>query len=266
MKRQIRVKNIPASYDKLASPAISPRVSVGMEERIKEYFQINVEDILPYEKQARKVFDEDEIDKLAETIKAHGIRQPLTVVKANTPGKFHVISGERRLRAAKKAELKTVPCILINDANNLEEIALIENIQREDLHPIELAAAYSSLLSKYEYGDITSLGKRIGRTKSHISETLSYNNIPQEIKDFLLQKNIKSRAFLRKLIQSHDIQSMKELLGIEAKIKPREKNKSLVKIYVKGGNINVEMTKIKIDEIQRKELKRELQKLLESLN
>ncbi len=153
--RNIRLKEISKSYDKLASPNPNAKLrpSIGLDGNIGEFFYLNVENLKTYSKQARKCFDLEELNKLAETIREHGVRQPLSVIKTEEPGIYQVISGERRLRAAKISGLEKVPCIILSDTAKVEEIAVIENIQRADLYPIELSNAYTSLLKSFNHGE-----------------------------------------------------------------------------------------------------------------
>jgi len=123
------------------------RSSIYTENFKGEFYNISVDKLIPFKNQARKIFDEKSMLNLAKTIKEHGIRQPLTVIPSDIrEGCYEVISGERRLRAAKSIGMEKVPCIIIHDMLKAEEIALIENIQREDLHPVELLKAFSNLL------------------------------------------------------------------------------------------------------------------------
>src|SRR3990167_4447335 len=160
--RNIKIKEAPENYDKLASPnsAAKLRPSIGLDNTIGEFFYINVDNLKTYEKQARKHFDLTELNQLAETIREHGVRQPLSVIKTEESGIYQVISGERRLRAARIAGFEKVPCIILSEEAQIEEIAVIENIQRSDLHPVELAEAYSSLLKNFNYGDQSKLAKK----------------------------------------------------------------------------------------------------------
>ena len=93
--------------------------SIGMDKFRGEYYHLNVDILVPFKNQVRQVFHQSEIDSLAETIEAHGVRQPLTVLK-RADGKYEVVSGERRLRAAKSIGLTKVPCIIIEDADQAE--------------------------------------------------------------------------------------------------------------------------------------------------
>ena len=137
---KVRYRDISPELEKLATPVSSQnsRVSIGFEDEVGEFYYFSVDDLIPYKNQARSIFDEDEINKLSDTIKQHGVRQPLSIIKSKIVlDKYEVVSGERRLRAAKLAALKKVPCIIIKDEKDADEISLIENIQRQDLHPLE---------------------------------------------------------------------------------------------------------------------------------
>lgn len=118
----------------------------------EKYFECKVEDIIPNQYQPRNHFDENSLAELADSIEANGIIQPLVVV-ANSDGTYGLIAGERRLRASKKIGLKAVPVILrdIKGDDELLELALIENVQRKDLNPIEEAEAYEKLIDVFSY-------------------------------------------------------------------------------------------------------------------
>src|SRR3546814_165865 len=174
------------------------RASIGREKTVGEYYFLKTDSLIPYSKQARKIFREEEINQLADTIREHGIRQPLTVISSeNNIDKFEVISGERRLRAAQLIGLEVVPCIIIKDSERAEEIALIENIQRSDLHPIEFSEAILSLTTNSKWGDISKIAEKIGKSISTISEAVSIANLPQDIKSYLIENNIKRKDIIR---------------------------------------------------------------------
>lgn len=149
-KQKIRYKTPSAGLSSMAAPTqlTAIRSSIGLEGSAGDLYQIKVEFLIPFARQARKVFLQEDIDALAETIKEHGIRQPLTVIKSlESEGKYEVVSGERRLRAAIQLGFSKVPCIVLQDASKANEIALIENLHRSDLHPIESAEAFQALIS-----------------------------------------------------------------------------------------------------------------------
>ncbi len=184
-----------------AKPIVGSRTSILSGEKRSEINYINVDLLIPYHKQARIVFDEQEIDGLAETIREHGIRQPLTVLRQDfDKPEFEVVSGERRLRAAKIVGLKQVPCIVINNVDKAEEIALIENVQRKDLHPIELARALKQLISKVGWGAQTELCKKIGFSNSQLSELLKLSDLSDGVQNTVLTKNFRGRENFRKLL------------------------------------------------------------------
>ena len=144
MTKKIKYRKISEALERLTVPEIkNSRLGIGYEEKVKEFYMINVENLIPFKNQARIYFDDKEIENLSESIKRHGIRQPLTIIPyEDNKGIFEVISGERRLKAAKIVGLNKVPCIIIHDRNIAQEIAIIENIHRQDLHPIELGLAF----------------------------------------------------------------------------------------------------------------------------
>lgn len=176
------------------------RPSIFTEKFRGEYYNIDVAKLIPFHNQARKYFDEESLNQLAETIKEHGIRQPLTIIPAeDSLGNYEVISGERRLRAAKLAGLKVVPCIIISDRKKAEEIAIIENIQRKDLHPLELARAYSNLLKNKICNSTMEIANKVGAHKSAIVETLGLLELNTTVQEKLLSSHIKGRKLLREL-------------------------------------------------------------------
>lgn len=265
MTRKISAREISPSFNKLIQPSLGNRPSIGLDEKIKEYFQIDINSIFPYKKQARKIFNDKEIESLSNTIKLHGIRQPLTVVESDRIGQYEVISGERRLKAAKLAGLEKVPCIVISKKENLEEIALIENIQRSDLHPLELSESYNSLLINYKYGDITNASSRLGISKSHLAEVLSYRNLPDEIKSHLLKNNITSRSVFRALKSCDNISEMKNYLNLDKKNKQAIKVKSILKVLFYNEEIRLEVGKWKMSDEEKIKLKVKLKDFIENI-
>lgn len=269
--RKIKYKEVSENYTKIAAPnsQLKMRPSIGMENVIGEFFYINVDNLEPYVKQARQHYDETELNNLAETIAEHGVTQPLHVIKTDNPGFYQVISGERRLRAARIAGLTKVPCIIRDNDNKTEEVAVIENIQRSDLHPIELSNAYNSLLDNYNYGDQSKLAKKLGVAISHLSETLNYKKIPDEIKAYLIKNNIRARIVLRKLVALKNIEEMKEALGLskvgnDAKKIKRARN--VLRISLMGENYKIEDRSLKrLTKEERSSLKKELQKIIDKL-
>lgn len=132
---------------------------------------ININDIEPNRNQPRKDFDEQALSELAESIRNHGLIQPI-VVKPTTNGRYMIIAGERRWRACRLAELSEVPVIIKDtDDRTLMEIALIENLQREDLNAVEEALGYKALIDDFELTQ-DEVAKRMGKSRSAVTNTL----------------------------------------------------------------------------------------------
>ena len=182
----VRYKNIPESLSRMTKPTELPgRVSIGLEGSIGEFYYIPVKDLIPYRNQARQHFSQEEIDALANSIKEHGIRQPLTIISSETQrGIFEVISGERRLRAAKQIGLEKVPCILLKDKDIAEEVAIVENIHRQDLHPIELGRALKKLLDHGVFKNQKELSEKLSINRSVLSDNLSFASFDDELANY----------------------------------------------------------------------------------
>lgn len=159
--------------------------------------EIKISDIVPCSFQPRTEFDRDALESLAQSIKEKGVLQPLLVRKKND--KYEIIAGERRWRAAQLAGLEKVPAIVkdLSDSETLE-IALIENLQRENLSAIEEAEGLNRLMNEYEYTQEV-IGKVIGKSRSYIANTLRLLGLPEEIKQ-LVKENKLSAGHARALI------------------------------------------------------------------
>lgn len=153
------------------------------------------------ELQVRTHFDEEEIQALAHSIKLHGVLQPVLLVQNGD--RYKVIAGERRLRASKIAGLERIPARVINsDDKSVHEIALRENLDRVDLHPIEEGEGYVSLLEAQAYTSHESIAQAFGKKKSRITECIGYTRLPDPTKEELLRRGMKQRAILRKLLET----------------------------------------------------------------
>lgn len=154
----------------------------------KQYYQnkhieyIPLDLLSPMENQPRKFFEEEALQELAQSIKTYGILQPI-IVTLNEKKELFIIAGERRWRAAKLAGLSEVPCILREAHEHSElELALIENIHRENLSPLEEAASMQQLLDEYEYTH-ENLANRLGKSRSAITNLLRILSLPEKIKE-----------------------------------------------------------------------------------
>lgn len=145
---------------------------------------LSLSDIEPNKNQPRKVFDEESIAELAESVKAHGVIQPI-IVRAAGDGFYVIVAGERRYRAAKLAGLTEVP-VMITDLTSAEaaEVSLIENIQRADLNPIEIAEAYKALIEDFSLTQ-QQLAERIGKPRSSVANSLRLLDLPDVIREYV---------------------------------------------------------------------------------
>jgi ParB family chromosome partitioning protein len=206
-----------------ARPQFVHRASVFNEKNRAEIAYIPIEKLKPFRHQGRKSFSEQELENLADTIREHGIRQPLTVLRVETEEEgivFEVVSGERRLRAARMVELSVIPCIVIDDEKKAEELAVIENIQRADLHPVEMAHSIRKLVDSHGPGSQGMVGKKLGMGRSKISELLQLTNLSEEVQNFMIEKNFRERDPIREIFKLKT--DAQKLSFIEAHTKPIE--------------------------------------------
>ena len=151
----------------------------------KEIMNVRVDSIFPNAYQPRKFFNEEALEELSQSIKEHGIIQPITVRKMGD--KFELVAGERRWRAAKSIGLKEVPAIVMNlTEKQILEISLIENIQREDLNSIEEALAYKRLINDFNLTQ-EELSKRIGKSRVTITNTLRLLNLSEDVQQYIIE-------------------------------------------------------------------------------
>ncbi|MDX2083129.1 MAG: ParB/RepB/Spo0J family partition protein [Rickettsiales bacterium] len=153
--------------------------------------------------QPRKNFDQNELEELASSIKENGLIQPIILRKAGEDESYEIIAGERRFRAAKIAGLKEIPAI-IKKINNHEalELAIIENVQRTDLSLIEEAEGYRQLINEFSYTQ-EQIAKKLGKSRSHITNLLRLLNLPLTVRNFLDQKLI-SMGHARAIVNSNN--------------------------------------------------------------
>lgn len=157
---------------------------LNLEAEKEAVYQIDIDDISPMENQPRKIFDDDKLQELAESIRENGIIQPIIVHKRGL-NDYVLVAGERRWRAARMAGLREVPAIVrtLDKEKQLKQ-ALIENIQRENLNPLEEATAYQQLLDEYGLTQ-EEVAKVLGKSRSAVANTLRLKRLPVEIQDFI---------------------------------------------------------------------------------
>lgn len=160
---------------------------------------IPVDKVDASELQVRVHFDDEEVQALANSVKEHGVLQPILVVQDGD--RYKVIAGERRLRASKLAGLDRIPArVLSTNDKATHEIALRENLDRVDLHPIEEGEGYLSLLETQAYTSHEAIAKAFGKPKSRITECIGFTRLPHETKQDLMKRGIKNRSLLRQLL------------------------------------------------------------------
>ncbi|MGE5627093.1 MAG: ParB/RepB/Spo0J family partition protein [Solirubrobacterales bacterium] len=214
---------------------------------------ISINLIRPNELQPRKNFDEDKILQLSESIKEHGIIQPIVLKK--TENNYIIVAGERRWRAAKAAGLKEVPAIVMELTDKqVLEISLIENIQRQDLNPIEEAIAYKRLLDEFSFTQ-EELSKRIGKSRTAITNTLRLINLDKRVQEYVIDCVITEghgRALLG--ISDPDLQYSTAQKIIDENLSVRETEKLVNKLNSKAKEVEVkvENTDTYINDIRNK--------------
>ncbi|MFA6131170.1 MAG: ParB/RepB/Spo0J family partition protein [Patescibacteria group bacterium] len=177
----------------------------------KAILEISPDAIIENPHQPRRYFEPEELKNLADSIKEHGILQPL-VVTMLPDGTYELIAGERRLRAARSIHLPTVPVIVRNATDQQKlELALIENIQRQNLDAVEEAHAYQSLIDLFSLSH-DEIGMRVGKSRSYVSNTVRLLELEPEILDALMQKKI-SRSHARTLLAEDDHERRMQLFA-----------------------------------------------------
>ena len=206
--------------------------------------KLSVSDLVPNKYQPRKIFDEENLNELTNSIRERGILQPIIVRKSNDDhSKFEIIAGERRWLAAQKVGLHNVP-VVITEADDLKslEFAIVENVQRHDLNPLEEAQGYKKLIDKFSY-DQEKVSKFIGKSRSYIANALRLLSLPDDV--IKLIENQKISAGHAKILVSLDNASFVANKIIEKRLSVRQtekfvklfKNKRQKKINSKDANI-----------------------------
>lgn len=172
----------------------------NQDEEEEKYFSCTIDKIIPNQFQPRTHFEKDSLQELADSIKEKGIIQPLVVV-SNSDGTYGLIAGERRLRASKLIGIESVPVVLreVSGDDEMLELALIENVQRQDLNPIEEAQAYEKLIKIFSYTQ-EQAAEKVGKKRSTVTNRLRLLQLPDFIQDDIANKRLTeghARAILR---------------------------------------------------------------------
>ncbi len=196
--------------------------------------KLSLSDIIPNRYQPRKNFDEGSLEELSNSIKERGVIQPIIVRKSKLENtKYEIIAGERRWLAARKAGLHDIPVIITNvdDLKSLE-FAIVENVQRHDLNPLEEALGYKRLIDEFSY-DQEKVSRFIGKSRSYITNSLRLLSLPEEVLNFV--KNKKITAGHAKILVGLDNAEFIAKKIIEKKLSVRQ-TESFVKIFKKKPN------------------------------
>ena len=190
---------------------------------------LSVSDLIPNKYQPRKIFDEDTLEDLTNSIKERGVIQPIIVRKSNVNNsKYEIIAGERRWLAAQKAGLNNVP-VVITEADDLKslEFAIVENVQRHDLNSLEEAQGYKRLIDEFSY-DQEKVSKFIGKSRSHITNSLRLLTLPDDVMQ-LIEKQKLSAGHAKILVGLENASFVANKI-IEKKLSVRQAEK-FVKIF-----------------------------------
>ena len=164
---------------------------IGESKVVSSTNKLSLSDIVPNPYQPRKDFDEDNLKDLTQSIKERGVIQPIIVRKSNSGNsKYEIIAGERRWQAARKAGLHDIP-VVVTDVDDLKslEFAIVENVQRQDLNPLEEAQGYKRLIDEFSY-DQEKVSKFIGKSRSYITNCLRLLNLPSEVLKLIEEKKL----------------------------------------------------------------------------
>ena len=211
--------------------------------------QISINDLVPNKYQPRKIFDENNLEDLTNSIKERGVIQPIIARESQEhKKKFEIIAGERRWLAAQKAGLKEVPIVII-EADNLKslEFAIVENVQRHDLNPLEEAQGYKRLIDEFNY-DQEKVSKFIGKSRSYIANSLRLLSLPQKIIEMIENKLITS-GHAKILVGLKNAEFVANKI-VEKKLSVRQAE-SFVKIFKKNKNKSTKFKDVNITDLEK---------------
>ena len=203
--------------------------------------KLSLSEIIPNRYQPRKNFEQDSLDELSNSIKERGVIQPIIVRKSKLEKtKYEIIAGERRWLAARKAGLHDIP-VIITDVDDLKslEFAIVENVQRHDLNPLEEALGYKRLIDEFSY-DQEKVSKFIGKSRSYITNSLRLLSLPEEVLNFVKNKKI-SAGHAKVLVGLNNAEFIANKI-IEKKLSVRQAE-NFVKIFKKkpGQTIKIKV-------------------------
>ncbi len=210
--------------------------------------KLSISDLYPNKLQPRKIFDEDSLSDLENSIKERGIIQPIIVRKSDESSKYEIIAGERRWLAAQKAGLHEVP-VVITEADDLKslEFAIVENVQRNDLNPLEEAQGYQKLINDFAY-DQEKVSKFIGKSRSYITNCLRILTLPNDVLNLIETKKI-STGHAKILVGLENASFVAHKI-IEKKLSVRQ-SENFVKIFKKKKRTYIDSTDPNIQNLEK---------------
>lgn len=230
---------IPADIDEF----VNDNLPTGLKTQKNDIEQLSVGSVLPNPHQPRTEFSKKDLGELTDSIKAHGILQPLVVIK-NDRGNYELVAGERRLRAAKLAGLDKVPAIVRTFGEQEQlELAVIENIQRADLKPLEVAVAYTKLIDQFNMTH-EQIAERVGKGASTISNAVRLINLPHPAK-LALQKGEITEGHARAILSLTDPALQMQLLDLIIRGKMNVREAEVAARRLKDGSAAKKPTKAK---------------------
>ena len=210
--------------------------------------KLSIGDLNPNKFQPRKIFDEDSLNELEKSIKERGIIQPIIVRKSDENSKYEIIAGERRWLAAQRAGLHEVP-VVVTEADDLKslEFAIVENVQRNDLNPLEEAQGYQRLINDFSY-DQEKVSKFIGKSRSYITNCLRILTLPIDVLSYIETKKI-SPGHAKILVGLENASFVAQKI-IEKKLSVRQ-SENFVKIFKKKKGSYVKFTDPNIQNLEK---------------
>ena len=210
--------------------------------------KLSISDLYPNKFQPRKIFDEDSLIDLEKSIKERGIIQPIIVRKSNEDSKYEIIAGERRWLAAQKAGLHEVP-VVVTEADDLKslEFAIVENVQRNDLNPLEEAQGYQRLINDFSY-DQEKVSKFIGKSRSYITNCLRILTLPSDVLNLIETKKL-STGHAKILVGLQNASFVAQKI-IEKKLSVRQ-SENFVKIFKKKKSFNIKSNDPNIQNLEK---------------
>jgi ParB family chromosome partitioning protein len=220
-----------------------------------------INEVEPNRKQPRKHFDEDSLHELSDSIKQFGVIQPLIVQKKDKY--YEIIAGERRWRAAKQAGLKEIPVIVKNyTPQEVMEIAIIENIQREDLNPIEEAIAYQNLIKEFNLKQ-DEVAERVSKSRTAVTNAMRLLKLSERVQQMLIDDMISgghARALLA--IDDEEIQYQTAMIVFDDKLSVRDTEKLVKKITTQINEVKEEVAPVKEDSFLYRDIEEKIKKIM----